>query len=116
MVFKNMEEQNSFTLRNQERELRCFGTEEIEDFLEDMLVTPDQFVVLTAPKAQKQIRYVQACLLDDGTVETELGIEESDGTHLYGKICEDEECVRIFLDFFKNRLTVDRKEYKPVQF
>ena len=65
MVFKNMEEQDSFTLRNQERELRCFGTEEIEDFLEDMLVTPDQFVVLTAPKAQKQIRYVQACLMTE---------------------------------------------------
>lgn len=26
MVFKNMEEQKTFTLRNQEKELKCFGT------------------------------------------------------------------------------------------
>lgn len=116
MVFRNMEKQEGFTLRNQEQELRHFGTGEIEAFLEDMLVTPDQFVVLTAPEARNQIRYVQACLQKDGTVETEIGIESADGTRLYGKQCEDEECVRIFLDFFENRLAIDREEYQPVRF
>lgn len=117
MVFKNMEEGTTFTLRNQDRELMNFGKEEIEDFLDDLFVTPDQFVVLTAPKAQgQQIRYVQACVHDDGEIETELGVEEADGTGLYYKMCGDEECVRIFLDFFEQKLVVDRKMYKPVQF
>ncbi len=116
MVFENITEQSSFSLRNQERELRDFGTEEIEDFLEDMLVTPRQFVVLTAPKAQQQIRYVQACVHDDQGIETELGVEEADGTHLYYKICQEEECFQIFLDFFADRLDVNMEEYQPVLF
>lgn len=117
MIFKNMEEGTTFTLRNQDRELQAFGKEEIEEFLDDLFVTPDQFVVLTAPKAQgQQIRYVQSCVHDDGGIEVELGIEEADGTHLYYKMCGDEECVRVFLDFFEQKLVVDRKEYQPVAF
>ena len=117
MVFKNQEEQKTFTLRNQERELWEFGEEELEDFLEDMLVTPDQFVVLTAPKVQKQqIRYVQARADDEEEIEVELGIESADGTRLYYKMVKEEECFQIFLDFFKKDLSVDQKEYKPVEF
>lgn len=70
---------------------------DIEDYLADMFVTPDQFVVLSAPKAQNNIRFVQACT-HDGEIEVELGIEEK-GTRLYYKMCTQEECYRIFLDF-----------------
>lgn len=118
MVFKNMEEGTTFTLRNQDQELTDFGKEEIEEFLDDLFVTPDQFVVLTAPKALgQQIRYVQACIHDgEEDVETELGIEGEDGTRLYCKMCTDEECVCIFLDFFDGKLVVDRSDYEPVAF
>lgn len=116
MVFKNMAEQRTYSLENQEKKLLDFGTEELEDFLEDMLVTPDQFVVLTAPKAQEQIRYVQARPEDEVWIEVELGIEEADGTHLYYKMCKEEECFQIFLDFFVDKLKVDRNEYQPVKF
>lgn len=117
MIFKNMPEEETFTLRNQENEKTEFGTEEIGEFLEDMFVTPDQFVVLTAPKALgQQIRFVQACVQDNGGIETELGIEKEDGTRLYFKMCRDEECIRIFLDFFAGKLQVDMAEYKPVSF
>lgn len=112
-----MPEEKGFTLRNQERELMDFGSEEIEEYLEDLFVTPDQFVVLTAPKAQgQQIRYVQSTIHDNGEIEVELGVEEEDGTHLYYKICQDEECIRIFQDFFADRLHVNMDEYQPVQF
>lgn len=118
MVFKNMEKGKTFTLRNQDRELMDFGKEEIEEFLDDLFVTPDQFIVLSAPKALgQQIRFVQACIHDgEEDVETELGIEEEDGTHLYFKMCTDEECARIFMDFFDGKLVVDRHEYEPVPF
>lgn len=118
MVFKNMEEGTTFTIRNQERELMDFGKEEVEEFLDDLFVTPDQFIVLTAPKAQgQQIRYVQACIHDgDVDIEVELGIEEEDGTRLYYRMCTDEECAQIFLDFFDQKLVVDRSEYAPVKF
>lgn len=116
MLFKTTPEQKTFSMENQERKLTEFGTEELEDFLEDMLVTPDQFVVLTAPKAKDRIRYVQARARDEVWIEVELGVEEAGGTRLYYKMCEEEECFRIFLDFFAGRLRVDWTEYQPVQF
>ena len=117
MVFKTMKEQKTFSLSSQEKNLMEFGTEELEDLLENMLVTLDEFVVLTAPKAQgQQIRYVQARAKDDSEIKVELGVEESDGTHLYYKICEEEECFQIFLDFFEGRLKVKMDEFQPVQF
>ena len=86
MIFKNMPEEETFTLRNQENELTEFGPEEIKEYLEDLFVTPDQFVVLSAPKVQGQkIRYVQACVQKDGGIETELGIEQEEGTTLLYK-------------------------------
>ena len=91
--------------------------EEIKEYLEDLFVTPDQFVVLSAPKVQGQkIRYVQACVQKDDGIETELGIEQEEGTTLLYKMCQDEECIQIFLDFFAGRLQVNMDEYEPVSF
>ncbi len=114
VVFEKVKPQQGFTLENQEGKLTDFRDINIEDYLADMFVTPDQFVVLTAPKAQNKIRFVQACM-HDGEVEVELGIEEN-GTHLYYKMCTQEECYRIFLDFYDNIFTPKMKEYKPVEF
>ena len=115
VIFVNKEKQEGFTLRNQERELYDFKDIDIEDYLADMFVTPRQFVVLTAPKAQNKIRFVQSTLHDNGELEVELGIEE-DGTRLYYKMCSEEECCRIFLDFYNGCFSPDMKEYKPVEF
>ena len=101
VVFKKVERQQTFTLRQQERELTDFEDTDIADFLDDMLTGPDEFIVLTAPRAQEGVRYVQACA-NDGIIEVELGIE-TDGTRLYAKTCDEEECRRIFFDFYENR-------------
>lgn len=114
VVFKAVEPHQGFTLRNQENELTDCRDIDIEDYLEDMFVTPDQFVVLTAPKAQYKVRYVQACTHDED-IEVELGIEEK-GTHLYYKMCSQQECYRIFLDFYDNTFIPKMEEYKPVEF
>ena len=114
VIFKTVEPQQGFTLRNQESELTDFCDIDIEYYLEDMFVTPDQFVILTAPEARHKVRYVQACT-HDGEIEVELGIEEN-GTHLYYKMCAREECRRIFLDFYDNWLVPKMEEYKPVEF
>lgn len=81
VIFKTEEPKPDFTLRNQESELTDFRDIDVEDYLADMFVTPDQFVVLSAPRAQNKVRFVQACT-HDGEIEVELGIEEK-GTHLY---------------------------------
>ena len=61
-------------LRNQESELTDFRDIDVEEYLADMFVTPDQFVVLSAPKAQNKVRFAQACT-HDGEIEVELGME-----------------------------------------
>ena len=71
-------------------------------------------MILTAPKPQNKVRYVQACT-HDGEVEVELGIEE-EGTRLYYKMCSEKECYRIFLDFYDNMLVPEMKEYRLVEF
>lgn len=114
MVFQKVKSQQGFTLENQERKLTDFRDIDIEDYLADMFVTSDQFVILTAPRAQYNVRYIQACT-HDGEIEVELGIEE-EGTRLYYKMCSEEECYRMFLDFYENRLVPNMEEYKPVEF
>lgn len=114
VVFKTVEPHQGFMLRNQENELTDFRDIDIEDYLADMFSRSDQFVVLTAPLAQHKIRYVQACA-NNGEIEVELGIEE-EGTRLYYKMCSEEECYRIFLDFYENRFVPKMEEYKPVEF
>jgi len=114
VVFQKVKAQQWFTLENQEGKLTDFKDIDIEGYLEDMFITPDQFVILTAPEAQNKVRYVQACT-HDGEIEVELGVEEN-GTHLYYKMCSREECCRIFLDFYDNVFTPKMEEYKPVEF
>lgn len=114
VIFKTMEPEQGFTLRNQDGELTDFRDIDIEDYLADMFVTPDQFVVLEAPRALCKVRFVQACTRD-GEIEVELGIEEN-VTHLYYKMCSQEECCRVFLDFYDGIFDPDMVEYKPVEF
>lgn len=114
VIFKTEAPEQGFTLRNQENELTDFRDIDVEDYLADMFVTPDQFVVLSAPRAQNKVRFVQACT-HDGEIEVELGIEEK-GTHLYYKMCTQEECYRIFLDFYDGMFIPEMGEYKPVEF
>nr|WP_300808677.1 hypothetical protein [uncultured Acetatifactor sp.] len=114
VVFQKVSSQQGFTLENQDRKLTDFRDVDIEDYLADMFVASDQFVILTAPMAQDKVRFVQACTHDDG-IEIELGIEE-EGTRLYYKMCSEEECCRIFLDFYEDRFIPDMGEYKPVEF
>lgn len=115
VIFQNMERQNSFSLRNQETQLHNVRETDIEDYLDDMFITPDQFVVLAAPAAQNNIRFVQATVHKSGDLEVELGIE-GEGTKLYYKFCSEKECCQIFLDFYNNHFNPDLREYKPVEF
>ena len=114
VVFQKVKSPQGFTLENQDRKLTDFGDVDLEEYLEDLYVTPDQFLILTAPELQHQVRYIQACT-HDGQVEVELGVEH-EGTRLFYKMCTEEECTRIFLDFYDGYFVPDMKEYKPVEF
>lgn len=112
--FANVGRMERFKLENQNGALFSFNDADIEFLLEDMFEDVDQFVTLTSPVAVKKIRYVQACMYDEG-VEVQLGIEE-ERTRLVHKICSKEECKEIFQTFFKGRFAPKLEEYSPVQF
>ena len=119
VVFENVEPPQKFTLENQDGELTDVMDIDVEDYLEDMFDSPDQFVILTAPKPQYKVRYIQArthgeCTNEEN-IEVEIGVEE-EGTRLYYKMCSREECCRIFLDFYDGMFVPEMKEYKPVEF
>lgn len=75
-VFEPVGRQDGFKLENQNGAVKEFRDIDIEDYLEDMFASPDQFVTLTAPEAQHKVRFVQACMQKD-SIEVELGIEEN---------------------------------------
>lgn len=115
VVFANQEEQTGFQLQNQEQTLTDFRDVDIEDFLRDMFVTPDQFVILDAPKAQHGIRFVQATAVG-GMIDLELALEKEDGTRMVCKDCTQEECYEAFLAFYDGTFVPDMGEYEPVRF
>lgn len=114
IFFEKVEGQNSFTLENQNGRMENISDIDIEYYLEDMFASPEQFVILTAPKAQYTVRYIQACMQGEA-VEVELGIENNK-TQLFYKLCSKQACYRIFLDFYDNVFIPEMSEYKPVQF
>mgnify|MGYP007025257702 CR=1 FL=1 len=54
--FQKVKSQEGFILENQDGKLTDFRDMDIEDYLADMFVTPDQFVILSAPVPQNKIR------------------------------------------------------------
>lgn len=114
VVFEKVKPQQSFTLENQGKKMKDIKEADIKDYLEELFYSEDEFVILTAPKAQNSVRYVQACIYGR-EVEVELGIER-EGTHLYYKMCSQEECCRIFLDFYGDTFIPNMEEYRPVEF
>ena len=122
MVFGSTPEQSYYLLENQDGKTTHVTESEIGEYLEELFITPDQFVTLTPPKAQNGIRFIQACVHENAEankpVEVELGIEDTEdgGTHLLYKMCSEEECVRIFFDYFDDLFRPNLGEYQPVQF
>ena len=111
-VFQKVKPQKSFTLENQNGKISKFCDNDIEDFLEEMFISTEQFVVLTAPAPEQRVRFVQACMEED-KVNLQLGIEENETSLVY-KLCSKEECRRIFLEFYHDRFVPDDSEYRMV--
>lgn len=114
---------SNFILRNQDGEIGIkekITLSDIYEYVAIMLEDSYQFVVLSAPEAIENIRIVQACLLDEDVVNIEVGIENGkeadDDIIFYQSICEEEECFRIFEDFFLKKFKPDMSEYEPVQY
>ena len=114
---------NNFILGNQDGEIGIKEKIDIGDIYEYvtiMLEDSYQFIKLCAPEAIENIRIVQACLIDEDVVNIEVGIEsgkESDDDIIfYQSICDEEECFRIFEDFFLKKFKPDMSEYEPVQY
>jgi hypothetical protein len=113
--FKKMRESMDFTIENQDGCKVVEGDGDLFEYVEIMLDDAEQFVTLCAPGALDGIRYVQACLVDQG-IEVEIGVEDKEATKLYFKLCTEEELKDIFVAFYHDRFRPDKSLYEPVEF
>lgn len=87
----------------------------VEDMLQEMFIDDDQFVTLSLPvPTHEGVRFVQACRIPDG-IDVQLGMGEGTQTKLVERICTEDECMRIFRDFFDTLKVEDLECYTPVQ-
>ncbi len=103
------------TLENQDGRIYGFGHLEIIEYIQKIIDDTQQFITLELPEANYGIRYVQASV-NYGKICVQLGLEDGANTKLVEKICSQEECQRIFLDFFDYGYVNEVEKYKPVQF
>lgn len=113
--FEKMSESMDFTIENQNGCKIVANDEDLYKYVELMLDDADQFVTLCAPKALGGIRYVQACLVDEG-IEVEIGVEDKEATKLYSKLCGEDELKEIFVAFYHDKFRPERSLYEPVKF
>ncbi len=112
--FEKVAPQNEIRLENQNGVIKNCSRQDVEEYIQMMFDDGDQFITLSIPSARYGIRYIQACRADKG-IDVELGLEEDDQTKLICKICSEEECRKIFHEFFDTANVCDRKGYKPIQ-
>ena len=87
----------------------------VEDMLQELFIDDDQFVTLSLPvPTHEGVRFVQACRIPDG-IDVQLGMGEGTQTKLVERICTEDECMRIFRDFFDTLKVEDLECYTPVQ-
>lgn len=117
MSFENMEKMDDFSLETDEGEKNNFTKADILLAINEMLEFEDAFVILTAPKAIRKIRYIQSTVVGDDEEEILLQIAvEEDRTRLFEKICTEDELKDIFLQFYDGKFDPDMSKYEPVKF
>ena len=114
VAFDVMKEGTCFTVENQDGSLADVTENDILQYIQYIVEDNQQFATLTAPKAIGGIRFVQAAV-NNGEIEVEIGVEK-EKCHLYYKMCTQEECEKIFLEFFHGEFVAKMEEYKPVLF
>ncbi len=117
VIFRDVKEQSYYRLENQDGGTREVDEAAVEEYLEAIFDDPDQFIILTPPKAQKGIRFIQARQdNDDRQIEVELALQVEGGIRLYYKMVSPSQCYRIFMDYFDNAFSPNMAEYQPVEF
>lgn len=116
VIFKDVEEQDCYTLENQQGSTRQVDERVLEDYLKMIFDDPDQFIILTPPKARKGIRYIQARMDAEGQFEVELAAQVPGGIRLVYQIVPQQLCRQIFLDYFHDRFAPELAAYQPVEF
>lgn len=113
VTFSTLPPQPAFTLDNQDGPCRNVTEATIREYLQLLTEDPDQFVVLTAPAMQNNMRFIQACPVPDGFV---LQIAVGEPTRLYERICTFDQLYPDFLAFFHSSFQPDWNLYQPVEF
>lgn len=113
--FEVVQAESYFTIEDQYGKYVAVCEDDFYEFIEAVIEDENQFATLTAPKAIRGVRYVQACLTND-KVEVQVGVESGNATNLYFKMCSGNEVLNIFKKFYNGNFILDTDQYKPVAF
>lgn len=112
--FQSSAKPKSFKLENQSGAIHRFTEAHIDNALQDLFCDSDQFLILEAPKPSHGIRYVQARQAQ-GWILLQLGMEEQGQIRLVEKLCRQEACRRVFLEFYRGSYAPGKWEYRDAQ-
>lgn len=113
--FETVNAPNCFTIENQDGAAELDNENMIFEYYNVLLADENQFVTITSPQLQNDVRYIQACQLDKG-IDIQLGVEKNGKTKLYHKVYSKEEAVSVFKDFYNQRFIPDMSLYELVEF
>lgn len=112
--FDVVDHQGQFILRNQCEELNNCSKEDILKFIDIMINDFNEFIVLTPPSAIHKVQFIQGALVNDG-IDIQLSIQKGNRCYLYHKVCNKQECIDTFIDFY-NGVIPCLDDYKLLEF
>lgn len=84
-------------------------------YIDKMIQNNEEFVTLTLSDAVYGVRYMQACSVKE-EYSIQLGVESDDKTNLVERICDKNELLERFTQFYEYGYVHDVDQFKPVSF
>ncbi len=106
----------SFTLENSDGKIDFIDQYDISVYLDIVYQSDNQFIILKPSSPLDDIEFIQAVKTKNQNIEVDVMILRGNERQLCCKICTQEECTKIFDEFYKEHRVFDLNQYKPVKF
>ena len=89
--------------------------QQVELYIDKMIQNNEEFITLTLSEAVYGVRYMQACSVPGG-YSLQLGVETDAKTNLVERVCDKQELVEHFAQFYEYGFVHDIDRFQPVSF
>ena len=89
--------------------------QQVQLYINKMFQNNEEFITLTLSEAVYGVRYMQACSVKGG-YSLQLGVETNDKTNLVERVCDKQELMERFAQFYEYGFIQDIDQFEPVSF